>query len=112
MRRCPSNFTARVLQAPSGKPPRSCAGRGWKWGGWPRSALAAQGGFGGQSWLAREWSPACVIQDAQRKILAESVAVVSAVSSVPGPDVLKDFDAIRASNPTPAADEQLLTALQ
>jgi hypothetical protein len=34
------------------------------------------------------------------------------VSSLPGPDILKDFDAIRASNPTPAADEQLLAVLQ
>ena len=52
------------------------------------------------------------IQDAQRKNLVESVAVVSAVSSLPGPDILKDFDAIRASNPNPTADEQLLAALQ
>jgi hypothetical protein len=53
-----------------------------------------------------------VVQDVQRKNLGEGVAVVSMVSSLPGPDILKDFDAIRASNPTPTADEKLLTALQ
>ena len=53
-----------------------------------------------------------LIQDAQRHKLVESVAAVSAVASLPSPDVLKDFDAIRASNPTPRPDEQLLTVLQ
>ena len=35
------------------------------------------------------------VQAAHRKKLAESVAVVSAVSSLPSPDILKDFDAIQ-----------------
>jgi hypothetical protein len=52
------------------------------------------------------------VQTAHRKRLVESVAAVSAVSSLPSPEVLKDFDAIRALNPTPAPDEQLLTVLQ
>jgi hypothetical protein len=34
------------------------------------------------------------------------------VSALPGPDILKDFDAIRASNPTVVADDTLLTVLQ
>jgi hypothetical protein len=52
------------------------------------------------------------VQAAHRKKLVESVAAVSAVSSLPGSDILRDFDAIRALNPTPAPDEQLLAVLQ
>jgi anti-sigma factor RsiW len=42
----------------------------------------------------------------------QSVAVVSKVSALPSAEALKDFDAIRALNPTPAADEELLAALK
>jgi anti-sigma factor RsiW len=106
----PTNFTARVVQAAEREAAAELRQPGWKWGGWPRLR-----------WLPRIALTATVvsagvvsclvIQDVQRKNLAEGVAVVSAVSSLPGPDVLKDFDAIRASNANPTADEQLLTAL-
>jgi hypothetical protein len=43
---------------------------------------------------------------------AHGVAAVSDVSSVPSPEILKDFDAIRVSNPTTLPDEQLLAALK
>jgi len=107
----PSNFTARVLQAAERETAAEPRRSGWKWRGWPRLrwlpkvALTA-------SVVSAGVVSCLLIQDAQRKNLVESVAVVSAVSSLPGPDILKDFDAIRASNPNPTADEQLLAALQ
>jgi len=107
----PSNFTARVVQAAEREAAAEVRASGWKWVFWarlrwlPRVALAATAVSAGVV-------SCLVIQDAQRKNLVESVAVVSTVSSVPGPDILKDFDAIRASDPAPTADEQLLTVLQ
>ncbi len=107
----PSNFTARVLQAVEREAAAGQRRSGWNWPAWPRLR-----------WLSRVALTASVvsagvvsclvIQDAQRKRLVDSVVAVSAVTSLPGPEVLKDFDAIRASNPTPHPDEQLLTALQ
>ena len=107
----PSNFTARVLQAvereaivelrrPKGK------WLAWLWRRWlPRVAFAAVVvGAGLVSYHQ--------VEAAHRKKLAESVAAVSAVSSLPGPDILKDFDAIQALNPTPSPDERLLAVLQ
>jgi hypothetical protein len=44
--------------------------------------------------------------------LAESVAAVAQVSSLPSPDVLKDFEAVRHLNRTPAPDEELLALLR
>ena len=44
--------------------------------------------------------------------LAKSVATVSQVASLPGPDVLKDFDAIQQLNRSPAPDTELLALLQ
>ncbi len=52
------------------------------------------------------------VQAARRTALAESVAVVSEVSSLPSPEVLQDFDAIYALNQTPPADEDLLNLLK
>ena len=107
----PSNFTARVLRAAEREAAAELRQSGWKWGGWlrlrwlPKLALTA-------SVVCAGVVSCLLVQDAQRKNLVESVAVVSAVSSLPGPDILKDFDAIRASNPTSAADEQLLAVLQ
>jgi hypothetical protein len=107
----PSNFTARVMQAVEreavaelGRP------RGkwltWLWLRWlPKAAFAAI--IVGVGLLSFHQ-----VQAGHRKKLAESVAAVSAVSSLPGSDILKDFDAIRALNPTPAPDEQLLAVLQ
>jgi anti-sigma factor RsiW len=107
----PSNFTARVVQAAERE---AAAGRrqpGWKWGDllrlrWlPRMALTAS--------VASAVLVSClVVQDAQRKRLGVSVAVVSTVPALPSPDILKDYDAIRAANPTVTADEKLLAVLQ
>ena len=104
-----SNFTARVLQAIE----REAAAQARPAGGWtwlrlrwmPRTAFAATVvGAGLLSYL--------LIQDAERKRLAESVAVFSDVSSLPSPEILQDFDAIRASDPAAGWDEQLLTVLK
>ena len=106
-----SNFTARVLQAIE----RDAAVE--------QRRLERSGRF---SWRLR-WLPkaavAAVVLGAglvsYREVIAiklarygQSVAVISKVSSLPSAEVLKDFDAIRALNPTPAADEELLTALK
>ena len=107
----PSNFTARVLQAAEREAAAEQRRPGWEWSGWlrlrwlPKAALAA-------TVVCAGVVSCLLIQDAQRHKLVESVAAVSAVASLPSPDVLKDFDAIRASNPTPRPDEQLLTVLQ
>jgi anti-sigma factor RsiW len=107
----PGNFTARVLQAVEREAAAELR--------WPRGKSLARLWL---RWLPRVAFAAVVVgaglvsyhevQAAHRKNLAESVAVVSAVSSLPGPDILKDFDAIQASNPSPAPDEQLLAVLQ
>ena len=51
-------------------------------------------------------------QAQRREKLARSLAAVSEVASLPSPEILKDFDAIRALNRTPPADEELLALLQ
>jgi hypothetical protein len=48
----------------------------------------------------------------ERRNMAEGLAVVANVSSLPSPRILEDFDAIRAMNSTPPPDEQLLRLLQ
>ena len=107
----PSNFTARVVQAAEREMVAGRHGHGLNWVAWlrlrwlPKSALTATAvGAGVVSCL--------VIQGVQRRNLVESVAVVSSVPTLPTPDILKDFDAIRAANPAAVADEQLLTVLQ
>jgi anti-sigma factor RsiW len=107
----PSNFTARVLQAVEreavaelSKPQGNWLT--WLWLRWlPKAAFAAMAvGVGLLSFQQ--------VQSTHRKKMVESVAAVSAVSSLPSPEILGDFDAIRALNPNPAPDEQLLAVLQ
>jgi anti-sigma factor RsiW len=107
----PSNFTARVLQAAEREAAVELRRHGGAWRAWlrlrwlPKVALGAVVvGAGLVSYHQ--------IQDVHRKKLAESVAAVSAVSSLPSPEILKDFDAIRVSNPSVSPDEQLLAVLQ
>ena len=107
----PSNFTARVLQSVEREAAAELRQGERKWQFWrrlrwlPKVAFAAIAlGAGVLSYHQ--------IQAARFAEYAHSVAAVSDVSSLPAPDVLKDFDAIRASDPTPAPDEQLLTALK
>jgi anti-sigma factor RsiW len=107
----PSNFTARVLQAVE------------------REATGARRHFEPVSWLVRlrPWLPRAAfaavalgaglfsyheVLRAHRARLVQSVATVSDVSSLPSPEILKDFDAIQAMPPTPPPDEALLALLQ
>jgi hypothetical protein len=107
----PTNFTARVVQAAEREGAAEVRRSGWKWGGWPRLRWLPKVALTASIVCAGAVS-CLLIQDAQHKNLVQSVAVVSTMPSLPGPDILKDFDAIRASNPTTAADEQLLAVLQ
>lgn len=108
----PTNFTARVLQAVEIEtaPTRraeSPRGAWWQWPRrWlPRAALAAVI-LGAGLFSVHE------VRSARRTELAQSVAAVSEVSSLPSAEILKDFEAIRALNRTPSADEELLALLQ
>ena len=107
----PSNFTARVMQAVE----REAAGE------------LRQGERKWQFWRRLRWLPKVAfaavvlgtglvsyhqIQAARFAEYAHSVAAVSNVSSVPSPEILKDFNAIQASNPSALPDEQLLAALK
>jgi hypothetical protein len=49
---------------------------------------------------------------AEHTQFAKSLAAVSQVASLPSPDTLKDFDAIRHLSQTPAADTELLALLK
>ena len=107
----PSNFTARVMQAVeretviAGRPPLG------DWLTWLRTRWMPKVAFAavvvGAGLLSYQG-----VQTSYRKKLVESVAAVSAVSSLPSPEILQDFDAIKALNPAPAPDEQLLKMLQ
>ena len=107
----PSNFTARVLQAVEREAAGELRQDEGNWQFWRRLR-----------WLPKVAFAAVVLgtglvsyrqlQAARFAEYAHSVAAVSGVASVPSPEVLKDFDAIRASNPSPLPDEQLLAALK
>ena len=107
-----TNFTARVLQTVEREAlagaRRSGAGwrvwqRRWRW--LPRMAFAALVLCAGLFSYHQ-------VQAARRTAFAESVAVFSEVSSLPSPEILRDFDAIYALNQTPPADEELLNLLK
>lgn len=106
----PSNFTARVLQAveleKAAAQRQPILNRSWLWRSLlPKAALAAV--FVGMSVMAfRE----AVYQKEQR--FARGLKTVSAVSALPGPDILKDFDVIQQLQPTPPPDIELLALLQ
>ena len=106
----PSNFTARVLQAVELE---TAAARrqpemNWTWI-WrsilPKAALAAV--FVGMSVMAFREAHA-----ERQQRFARSLKTVSAVAALPGPEVLKDFDAIQQFNPTRPPDRELLALLQ
>jgi anti-sigma factor RsiW len=109
----PSNFTARVLQAVERHDLSDAHRRGLRWFVWERRKrwLPKMGfatvllGVGILSY--HQVSPA-----AQRARLVASVVAVSDVTSLPNPTILKDFDAIRVLDPSPAADLELLRLLK
>jgi hypothetical protein len=107
-----SNFTARVLQAVA----REQAVVGRSRPVWlellrhplrllPRVAMAGLALFLGLS------SYRFYENGAQAK-MARSVVAVSQVASLPGPDVLQDFEAVRHLSLTPPPDQELLALLQ
>jgi anti-sigma factor RsiW len=107
----PGNFTARVLQAAEREAAAERRRSGWIWGGWPRLRWLPKAAFAAVI-LGAGLVSYHQFQAARLREYVSSVAAVSDVSSLPGPEILKDFDAIRASNPTPLPDEQLLADLQ
>ena len=81
----------------------------WRFPWWlrwaPKAAFAA-------SVLAAGLVSCLLIEHAEHKRLVESVAVVADVTSLPSPEVLQDFDAIRESNRAVTPDQELLAVLQ
>ena len=107
----PSNFTARVLQAAEQEAAVERRRGEQRWPFWRRLR-----------WLPKVAFAAIVLatgvvsyrqfQAARFAEYAHSVTAVSDVSSLPSPEILTDFDAIRVSNPTSLPDEQLLAVLE
>jgi anti-sigma factor RsiW len=107
-----SNFTARLMQSVElerSRTERETRASGWRLGSPWRWVL--RGGLA-SAILAAGLLTVHQVQVQQRQQLVESVAAVSKVSSMPNPEVLQDFEAIRALSPAPAADEELLALLQ
>ncbi|HWI59966.1 MAG TPA: hypothetical protein VNZ22_22245 [Bacillota bacterium] len=107
-----SNFTARVLQAAQRESAREARAPAWGWRFWqarfrwlPRVAFAAMV-------LSAGLISYHHVQVTRRVDLVQGVAAVAEVASLPSPEILKDFDAIRALDQTPPADEELLTLMQ
>jgi anti-sigma factor RsiW len=104
-----SNFTARVLQAVE-RETRAAPRAKFRWRvSWrsfvPKAALAAVA-FSLGLFTYHEHAVA------KRLELAQSVAAFSEVSSLPSPEILKDFEAIRRLNTTPPPDEELLALMK
>ncbi len=107
-----SNFTARVLEAveleASAEARQARAGwrRGLRQPGWVLKLgfAAALVCAGVVSWHQ--------VQVARRLDALQSMAAVTGVTSMPSPDVLRDFDAIRALDRAPRADEELLAIME
>jgi anti-sigma factor RsiW len=107
-----SNFTARAVdaalrdRASKAQPEFWPQFRSWGWNNWlPRVAFGlviALAGFLSYQQVHR----------VQNEKIARSASVLSEVAAVPGPDALRDFDAIRALDTSPAADEELLRLMQ
>jgi len=101
-----SNFTARVLQAVE----RENAGARGRpqlqiWRLLPRLGFAVLAGTLG--FVAYQQTIA-----ARQAGYAQSVEAVSDISPALSPEILKDFEAIRAMNRMPSPDEQLLNLMQ
>ena len=107
----PGNFTARVLQAVEREGRAESRGPEKKWLIWPWRRWLPRLAFAvvivGAGFVSYQ-----KVDAANRRKLAESVAVVSSLSSLPSPDILKDFDAIQALTSTPPPDEELLFVFQ
>lgn len=107
-----SNFTALAVQAAvrnsrSDRRRQGLVQRLWeqRWRILPRTAFAAV-------LLSAGLIVYTHTQNEQRKLLIEGISTVAQVAAIPGPELLQDYEAIRALNPTPAADDELLRLLQ
>src|SRR5262245_60179207 len=107
-----TNFTARVLQAAEREATRSGHQRGsiWRsrrlWWNWlPRAAYVVVILCAGLICLH-------YVREARRLESVKSVVTISEIASLPNPQILEDFDAIRLMSQAPAADEELLKLLQ
>ena len=105
-----SNFTARVLKAvelESAASARMSQPKSrWFWRSFlPKVALASV-------FVVMTVTSYREARAEKRQRLARSVVTVSRVASLPGPDILKDFDAIQQLNPSPAPDLELLALLR
>lgn len=108
----PSNFTARVLQSVEREATAESGRSAPKWQFWRHSRWLPRVAIAAVVLVAGLVSFEQATKSSRRAEYAKSVTAVSDVASLPGPEVLKDFDAIRVSNPSPVADEELLTALK
>ena len=106
-----SNFTSRVLHAIE---PGPAAGRAWPaWLELLRHPLQLVPRLGGAAVaLCLGLFSYQHFETAAQARLAASVATVAQVSSLPNPDLLRDFDAVCSLNVTPAPDTELLALLQ
>jgi anti-sigma factor RsiW len=106
-----TNFTARVLQEIE----RDAAvvtrpGAGWSWRRlFPRAAFAAVGALALVAAIALGFRQR---ERIEARRMAQSVVVVSAVSALPSPEALQDFDAILQLSPGPRPDTALLALLE
>jgi len=109
-----SNFTARVLQAAerelaAGERPST----GWNWN-WRRrfqkaAAFATVLLCASLGWLT--YHRAATTQQVKLAQKAKSVATISEVSSLPDPEILQNFEAIRQLDSKPAVDKSLFAVL-
>jgi anti-sigma factor RsiW len=105
----PSNFTARVLQAVDRE--TAAAGPRANWMKWflrsllPKAAVAAVV-------LAAGFLTYHEQTTAKRQELVQGVKVVAGVSSLPGPEILQDFDTIRQMSTTPGPDQELIALMK
>ncbi len=105
-----SNFTSRVLQQIEREDRASRRRQRRAWEGWllrwlPRTGFAAV--VGGVALFSYHQ-----VETSRLRHTLEGVEVVSSMPSVPSPQILENFDAIRALDRTPPADQELLSLLQ
>jgi hypothetical protein len=97
-----SNFTARLMDEINREEMRQAAPPRWRWNLWPRLATA----FGALLLTG------ILVQHhetvAHRVQLAQTLAMVADMHSLPSVDALKNFDAIEVMSQPAHADEELL----
>ena len=104
----PSNFTARVLQQIERETPEAKRSGPSRWFFrllLPRIAVAAVV-LGVGLFTYHETTVA------KRAELVQGVKMVSSVPSLPGPQVMEDFDTIRQLNTTPGPDPELIALMK